>query len=165
MSPRTVVDDRPAAESEQVTASESFLDLSRIVSLLGGLFLILLGALVLIDTGLHDFPSAPTTEVFGFTQTPLLGALDVGAGLLLLIGAVDPSRALSILTGALILMGGVILLAANDKLDQSLQANDAYGWMAVALGGVVLLVALLAPSHHRRRVTYRDDSDTLTAVG
>src|SRR5262245_37457791 len=161
---RTVVDDAPAEERARVTASESFFDISRIVSLFAGLFLILLGVLVLINTGLHDFPDSPTTEVFGFTQTPLLGVIDIGAGVLLLIGAVDPSRALSILMGALILIAGIVSLAASDKLDQSLQSNDAYGWMAVALGGVVLLVALLVPSHHRRQVTYRGDRDALSPV-
>jgi hypothetical protein len=145
-------------EREQVVTSSWFIDLSRIVSLLAGLFLVLLGTLVLIDTGLHDFPASPTTEVWGFTQTPLLGVIDLGAGVLLLLGAIDPTRGLSILVGALTAMGGVIMLAAGDKLDESLQANDAYGWMAVILGGVVLLVALFAPSRRGRRMTYRGDA-------
>ena len=153
---RTVVDDEPVDREQVVRATDSYFDPSRLVALAAGLFLVLLGALVLIDTGWADFPSSPVTTVFGFTQTPLLGVIDIGVGLLLLIGAADWDRSVAIFTGALMLMGGIILLVAGDRLPASLQANDGYGWMAVIVGGLVLVVALMFSSVRSHRVVHRE---------
>ena len=153
---RRVVEDTVAGREEGVRVTESYFDPNRIVALAAGLWFILLGALVLIDTGIADFPSQPTTSVFGFTQTPLLGVINIGAGLLLLLGAADWDRSISVFTGSLVLMGGIILLVAGDRLPDSLQANDAYGWMAVIVGGVVLIVALAFSSIRSRHVVRSD---------
>jgi len=152
---RTVVQEVPATPTaaagyEREVVRDTVFDPNRIVALVAGLGFILLGALVLIDTGISGFPSTPITEVAGFTQTPLLGVIDLAAGLLLLAGAADWERSISVFTGALVLMGGIIELASGDRLPVSLQADRGYGWMAVIVGAVVLFVALALPAVRSR---------------
>jgi hypothetical protein len=62
---------------------------------------VLLGALVLLDTGLSSFPDLPLSSTFGFTQTPLLGAINVAVGLLLLLGASGWERGITTFATAL----------------------------------------------------------------
>jgi uncharacterized membrane protein HdeD (DUF308 family) len=156
---RTVVEDVPvetrATRYEDVVDREEMIDPNRIIDLLAGLGLLLLGVLVLIDTGFSGFPSTPVTEVAGFTQTPLLGVIDVGFGLFLLAAAADWTRGISIFTGALMLAGGIVELSADDRLATSLRADHGYGWMAVVVGAIVLVAALVLPAarfrHHEVR--------------
>jgi hypothetical protein len=113
---------------------------------------------VLIDTGFGGFPSTPVTEVAGFTQTPLLGVLDVVAGLLLLAGAADWDRSVSVFTGGLMLVGGIIIGVEGDKLPAAVRANSGYGWVVALVGAVVLIVALAMPAAYSRRRVVRSDS-------
>src|SRR4051812_42167250 len=121
---RTEMDDAPVATREvgyeRAVVSDRVFDPARIVALVAGLGFVLLGALVLIDTGISGFPSTPVTEVAGFTQTPLLGAINIGVGLLLLAAAADRDRSLSVFVGALLLVGGVIEVVAFDQLPVAL---------------------------------------------
>jgi hypothetical protein len=150
---RTVVQDAPAASTQatyqQAVVRDTVFDPNRIIALVAGFGFVLLGALVLIDTGIAGFPDTPVTTVFGFTQTPLLGALDVVAGLLLLAAAWD--RSFSVFIGALLLLGGIIQVSSGDRLPASLQANSAYGWMLIIVAAVVLIVALALPTARVRR--------------
>jgi len=91
----------------------------------------------------------------------VLGALDVLAGLLLLAGAADWDRSISVFTSAVMLIGGIVIVAESDgdKLPEAVRANSGYGWMLAFVGAVVLIVALVMPAiYSRRRVVETDRS-------
>jgi hypothetical protein len=119
------------------------------------LFYAILGALVLIDLRLTDFPSTATTDFFGPTQTQLWGTIDLGVGALLIIGAATWGRGLTTVLAAALVVGGVVVVAALDQLPDRLRTESAYGWLAIVVGVVLLVVAMVVPSvaGTRRRVT------------
>jgi peptidoglycan/LPS O-acetylase OafA/YrhL len=146
------VDDtrRDETRRDDVTDRESRVDPSRIVAMLAGIGLLVLGAVVLLDTGFDGFPDEPTTEVAGMLHTPLLGVIDVGLGALLLAGAAAWSRAISTFTAALMIAGGLVVAFASEDLPTEVATTSDYGWMLVIVGAVVMVVDLLAPTVGRR---------------
>lgn len=130
----------------QVTVHDQVFDLSRLASLLAGAFFVLLGALVLLDTGLSDFPDLPLSVTFGFTQTPLLGAADVAIGLLLLAGAAGWERSITIFVSAVMAIAGLIILFGVDRLPAALVTNTGYGALLLLVGGALLLIATVIPA-------------------
>lgn len=160
---RTVVEDGPArgygevAEYDRVEERAQVFDPHRLIALIAGLGFLLLGALVLLDTGFADFPSAPVTTVAGFTQTPLLGVIDVGLGLLLLAGAADIDRSVSIFVGGLMVVAGVLAAVDSERLPTAVRSNSGYGWMLVLVGAIALLAALALPTAASHRRTIRSD--------
>jgi len=155
---RAVVDEGVAGRAvDREVESHSAFDASSILALLAGLFYAVFGLLVLLDTGLSGFPDEPMNEVFGFTQSPLLGAINIGVGLLLIISAAVWGRGLMMFTSAAMVVGGIVLVAARDDLPASLMTETSYGWLGLGIGAVLLLAALLLPSvaAHRRVVDTR----------
>lgn len=108
---------------KEVTVSDHIFDLSWLASLLAGAYFVLLGALVLLDTGLSEFPDLPLSSTFGFTQTPLLGTINVGIGLLLLLGASGWERDITTFVSSVIAIGGLIILFGVDRLPAALTTN------------------------------------------
>jgi uncharacterized membrane protein HdeD (DUF308 family) len=135
----------------KVTVSDQTFDVSRLASLLAGAYLVVLGALVLLDSGLNDFPDLPLSSTFGFTQTPLLGAINVGIGLLLLLGAAGWERGITTFVSSVMAIGGLIILLGVDRLPTALTTNTGYGAMLLVVGGVLLLIATVIPAVRSQR--------------
>ena len=131
---------------DRATERHWALDASDVVSLLAGLFYGVMGLLVLIDLGVADFPSEATTEVLDLTQTQLWGGIGLLFGLLLLAGAGSYGRALTTFAGSLLLVMGIVVVAAVDELDAVLATEKAYGWVATVIGAIVLIAAIAVPS-------------------
>ena len=146
----TTADDDVAAVKE-VTVSDQTFDLSRLASLLAGAYFVLLGALVLLDTGLSEFPDLPLSSTFGFTLTPLLGAINVGVGLLLLLGASGWERSITTFVSAVMAIGGLIILFGIDSLPAALTSSTGYGAMLLVVGGALLLIATVIPAVRSQR--------------
>jgi hypothetical protein len=160
---RTVLEDAPAggygevAEYDRVEERAAVFDPHRVIALIAGLGFLLFGALVLLDTGLADFPSEPVTTVAGFTQTPLLGVIDLALGLLLLAGAADLDRSIGIFTGGLMVVGGILMAVDSERMPVSVRSNSGYGWLLVLVGAVVLFAALVLPTAASHRRVIRSD--------
>ena len=135
----------------KVTVSDHTFDLSRLASLVAGAFFVLLGALVLLDTGLSEFPDQPLSSTFGFTQTPLLGVIDAAIGLLLLVGASGWERDVTTFVSSVMAIGGLIILFGVDRLPAALTTNTGYGAMQLVVGGVLLLIATVIPAVRSQR--------------
>jgi len=143
-----------AAVVRRVTFFDQVFDLSRVASLLAGGFFVVFGVLVLLDTGISRFPDLPHSITFGFTQTPLLGAVDVAVGLLLLAGASGWERGVTTFVSAVMTLGGLIILLGVDRLPAALATNTGYGALLLIVGGTLFVIATVIPAiRSQRRVT------------
>lgn len=122
------------------------LDACDVITLLVGLFFTITGILALIELGFTDFPSEATTEVFGLAHTQIWGGISILLGLIALAGVGSIGRTGNTFAGALMLVVGIVALAARESLDAVMATNSAYGWTATILGAVVLLAAIAIPS-------------------
>lgn len=138
--------DESAYRSDRVTERRWAFDASHVVALLAGLFYVVIGILALIDLGFSDFPSEATTEVAGLVHTQLWGAVGIVMGLLLLAGAGSIGRGVTTFAAALLVVVGIVVVAAVDDLDATLATDTAYGWTAVVIGVITLLAAIATPS-------------------
>lgn len=140
-----------ASVVDEVTFSDRTFDFSRLASLLAGAFFVLLGVLVLLDTGVGEFPDQPLSETFGFTQTPLLGVINVVFGILLLAGASDWDRSVTTFAAALMAIGGLVVVFGDERLPEALRTDTAYGATLLLVGAALLVIAAAVPTVRSRR--------------
>jgi len=115
-----------------------------------GAGLALVGAIALVRTGVDKSWFRPVVNVLDARHTALLGAAELGAGVLLMLSAPLRSRAPSALLG----LGGAILAALaaiqNSDVQRELAIEKNWAWMLAGVGVFVAVVSLVPP--RRRRV-------------
>jgi len=138
---------------------------AQIIGLIVGIGFIVLGVAALAKTGLDtSHVDRPHDVVWHFAHTPLLGAIEVGYGALLVIASVVPGAArwLMGLLGAIGVAFGLVVLIETvpNKLNDWLAVTHRNGWLFLIAGGVVLLASIFSPvfgggyrrEHARREV-------------
>src|SRR6476661_5454480 len=137
---------------------------AQIVGLAAGIGMTVLGIAAVARTGFHtDHIYTPHTLVWHLPHSPLLGVIEIGFGVLLILASVVPgaARGLMGLLGAIALAFGIVVLvntsSDNLNLNHWLAVTHRSGWFFVVVGGVVLLAALFSPvfipaSRRHRRV-------------
>jgi hypothetical protein len=154
---RTVSEDTDAIRYDRQTERRWALDPSDIIALLAGLLFLVMGLIALVELGFTDFPSEEVTDVMGLAHTQLVGIVGIVLGLLLLAGSGSVGRSVTTFAGALTLVVGIVVVAASEDLDATLATEEAYGWLAVVVGAIVLLAAIAIPSTATRHERVVDD--------
>ena len=134
-------------EREVVVDQWSFAD--AVVAIIGA-GLALVGALVLVRTGIDASWYRPIEHVADARHTPLLGAIEVGAGVLLMLTAAARSRALPALSGLAIAVAAALAAIENAEVSRELAIEENWAWMLAGVGLLVTVVSLVPP--RRRRV-------------
>ena len=136
---------------------------AQIVALAFGIFLLVLGAATLSNTGLSgNAITATKVTTWGFGGTAVMGLIEVAAGLLLILAGAIPGagRGTMAFLGVLALGFGILILAAQPSLYDGLGVNHAAGWLFLITGIVNLLAAMLAPvfiDSHSSATAYDDE--------
>lgn len=110
---------------------------------LAGAALALIGAVALVRTGVNSTWFRPEVEVLGASHTALLGALEVGAGALLVLSAVARSRVLITLLGLAVAVAGAVAAIETAEFSRELAIETWWGWTLAGAGVVVALLALV----------------------
>jgi uncharacterized protein DUF4383 len=123
---------------------------AQIVGLIVGIGFIVLGVAALAKTGFDtSHVDRPHDVVWHFAHSPLLGAIEVAYGVLLVIASVIPgaARTLMALLGAIGVAFGLVVLIETvpNKLNDWLAVTHRNGWLFLIAGGVVLLAAIFSP--------------------
>jgi hypothetical protein len=146
-----IVDDGSVVAGHHVTR-ERVWSPAQLIVLAAGVVLIVLGAIALIRGDLSGEITEPRVEVLGFEHTPLLGLLELGAGVLLVLsGLTIAARATALLLGILLVIGGVLILVGVNWVEENLTTDTGFGWIPIIVGGVVVLALMLVPEIHSRR--------------
>jgi hypothetical protein len=121
---------------------------AQLIALAVGIGFVVLGAAVLAKTGSSHLYT-PLVVVWHLGHSPLLGWIDVGFGLLLILTAVIPGgvRAFMGLLGAGALAFGIVVLvdAAPNRLHRWLGVTHTNGWLYVGVGAALVLAAFALP--------------------
>jgi hypothetical protein len=136
---------RVPARRVQTTKARHQLTLAPLVSLVAGAALTVIGIVALIRTGVNETWFRPEAEVLGANHTQLLGVVEIGSGVLLLLLGLLGSRVLVAVAG---LAGALLATAAAVEPAELARELAIERWWALTLAaaGVVLtLVALQAP--------------------
>jgi hypothetical protein len=152
--PDYTVDDR--ATTQRVTTTDVSWSPAQLVILAAGAVLVVFGVIAVVRGGLSGDITRPYVDVFGFSHTPLLGLIEMGAGVLLILsGLGSAGRPLAMLIGVALVIGGVLTLSSMDWIHTHLTTDNSYGWVPIICGGAVVIAAALLPSIRRRKVVER----------
>jgi lysylphosphatidylglycerol synthetase-like protein (DUF2156 family) len=151
-------DSREELERRESVESRSWRwDFGSVLATAAGVALVLIGAIALVRTGINSSWYSPVVEVAGIDHTPMLGAIELGAGVLLVLAGLAGARMIAALVAVAIGIAAAVVAIEPDVLERDLAIER--GWaIGLAVGGL-LLAALLVVSRerrHDRRVEHRE---------
>jgi hypothetical protein len=118
---------------------------------LAGLVSLVFGIGAIALAGLAGSITEPVVDVFGFAHTPLLGVIEVGVGVVLILSALIPGGrwVAGPLAGGVI-AGGALILAEYEWTQTELAAEERFGWVAIGVGAAAYIGAMVPT---KKRVT------------
>jgi hypothetical protein len=143
--------DRDATDADVVRRSHTpTWSPAQIIGLIVGIGFIVLGVAALAKTGFDtSHVDQPHDVVWHFAHSPLMGAIEVAYGALLVIASVVPgaARTLMAFLGAIGVAFGLVVLIEStpNTLNDWLAVTHRNGWLFLIAGGVVLLAAIFSP--------------------
>ena len=143
----------PTAEPDtaEVVSTRRRFTWGQVLILLAGAASLAFGIGAVMLAGLAGSVTEPVVEVFTFDHTPLLGLIEIAAGVVLVFAALVPGgRWLAGPIGVAAIVGGALIIAELEWTQTELAAESRFGWVSIAIGATAYLGAM-APS--KRRVT------------
>ena len=147
--------DRGAAVGDEVVETERSApvrwDLPALLAAATGVALVVVGVLALVRAGVDGTWYRPIVEVAGIRHTPLLGAIEIGVGVLLVLAAMAGARVLAALVALAAGVAALVVAIEPVAVDRELAIET--GWavaLAVALLAVGLLILALGRDGERR---------------
>jgi hypothetical protein len=106
-----------------------------------GIVTAVIGVIAVARGGIDGSLNTPVVAVVGLEHSALLGLLELGAGLLLILGALSyATRGLIVAVGVAMVIGGVILGAAGSTILRDIGTAHRTGW-AIMIGGIIAIAA------------------------
>jgi len=160
--PPPIYRDLPYEDRERgytVKQTRSTFSFAQFVHAICGIGLAAFGAVTMAKAGFDSPIGERTTEVLNITQSTVLGIAELGAGLLLIAASLTPhGRKFGAFVGAIVAIGGLVVVAASDELLADLHTEQALGWVLMGVGGVALLAGFL-PTRSVRRSEVQERSE------
>jgi hypothetical protein len=145
------VGDEDAGVGDEVVETERSApvrwDLPALLAAATGVALIVIGVLALVRSGIDGTWYQPVVEVAGISHTPLLGAIEVGVGVLLVLAAMAGVRVLAALVALAAGVAAVVVAIEPGAVERELAIETEW---AVALAVGLLAVGLLILSLGRK---------------
>ena len=135
-------------EEEEVVETRKRLDLAGFLAAAFGAALATIGALALVRTGVDDSWYEPVDQVAGIDHSPLLGAVELGVGALVVLALLFGLRMFAALVALAAGVVAVVVAVEPSRVNPELAIER--GW-AIALAVVSLAVGLLLVATRDRR--------------
>lgn len=142
------------SRSVEKTSTWSNVGLAAFVAIAAGAALSVVGLVALVRAGVDRTWFRPRVEVLDADHTALLGVLEIGAGILLLLVGLLRSRFLVAIVGLAMAMVATAAAIEPGELQRELAIERWWAWVLAAVGVVLTLSALHVP--HERRETLVD---------
>lgn len=140
--PTPVVETDRVATRDVVVAEGPNRVPSAFLAAAAGAALVIIGLVVLARAGIDGSWQEPIVRIAGMDHTPLLGAIDIGVGVVLLVSAMAGATARFAL-GIVLAIAGAVLWIEPDALREELAAPWWFGAIAVGVGALIALLAFL----------------------
>jgi hypothetical protein len=116
----------------------------QVLVVLAGLASLVFGVGAVVLGGLAGSVTAPVVQVFTYDHTPLLGLIEIGAGVVLVLGGlVRGGRWVAGPVGVGAIVGGALVIAELEWIKTHLAAEQRFGWVAIAIGTVAYFGAMV----------------------
>ena len=139
---------RDRIQEEEVVETRKRLDLAGLLAAGFGAALATIGALALVRTGVDDSWYEPVEQVAGIDHSPLLGAVELGVGALVVLALLFGLRMIAALVALAAGVAAVVVAVEPSRVNPELAIER--GW-AIALAVVSLAVGLLLVATRDRR--------------
>jgi lysylphosphatidylglycerol synthetase-like protein (DUF2156 family) len=140
---------RQLDSEETVDVRENRWDIGSALAVAAGIALIVFGAVALVRTGVNSTWYEPVEQVLGMDHTPLLGAVEIGAGVLLVLAGMAGARMFAALVAAAIGVGATIVAIEPDVANPELAIERDWA-IALAIAGFLVAFVLVASRERRR---------------
>jgi hypothetical protein len=138
---REVVDTGNIRSERRVAASRFVFSPGQILAGILGIVVAIIGIIAVARAGIDGSLNVPAVSVAGTDQSAMLGLAEFAAGLLLILGAMNYAfRGLIAFVGVVMVIGGVVLGAANSTILQDVGTSQGTGWV-IMVGGIIAIVA------------------------
>ena len=148
--PDQVVVAAPVSSGQVRTAYASRFAPDSIIAGIAGLVVLVTGLIAIVRGGFDGPMSTPIVQVVGFNHTTTLGLIEIGLGLALLVSAATRSRSGEVFFGAVLGIAGFVGAVQTESFKKTLALESSMAWLAVAIGAVVVLAALMLPRYARQ---------------
>lgn len=106
-----------------------------------GVVTAVIGIMAVSRGGIDSSMNVPMVRTAFLDQSAMLGAAELGVGLLLVLGALShAARGLIVGIGVLMVLGGVLIGAAGTTILRDLGTVHGTGWV-IMVGGIIAIVA------------------------
>ena len=119
-----------------------------LLAIVAGAALAIIGIVALVRTDLNESWDQPVTTVLDIDHTPLLAALEIGAGALLVLMGLTGRRFLAMLAAVGIAVAAAVAAIEPGRLATQYALEEWWAW-TVAGGAAFVALVLMLPSRHR----------------
>jgi hypothetical protein len=136
-----VVETGDARTETTVSTSRLVVSPGQVLAGVLGLVIAVIGIMTVARAGIDGSLNEPIVRAASFDQSAMLGSIELGLGLLLLLGAMSyAARGLIVAVGVVMVLGGVLLGAAGSTILRDVGTVHGTGW-AIMVGGFIAIVA------------------------
>jgi hypothetical protein len=126
--------------------------IGNVLTIAGGAVLAVIGIVAMLRGNLNSTWDEPVTTVLRIDHTPLLAALEIGAGAMLVLLGLTGVRALALLGNVAVAVGAAVAAIQPGRLETQYQLETWWAWTVAGVAAALALILLLVPSGRRRVV-------------
>jgi hypothetical protein len=130
------------------------------LAVVAGAVLAAIGVVALVRGDLNESWDQPVTTVLEIDHTPLLAALEIGAGALLVLAGLSGLRMLAMLVAIVVAVAAAVAAVEPGRLASDYALEEWWAW-TVAGGAAFVALVLMLPSR-RREVPVTERERTFT---
>lgn len=136
-----VVETGDTRTDTRVSSSRLVVSPGQVIAGILGLVIAVIGIMAVARGGIDSSMNEPMVKTVGLDQSAMLGAAELGLGLLLILGALNyAARGLIIGIGVVMVLGGVFIGAAGNDILHNLGTVHGTGWV-IMVAGIIAIVA------------------------
>lgn len=136
-----VVESGDARTDTKVATSKLVVSPGQVLAGVLGVVIAVIGVITVARGGIDGSLNVPIVRAAGFDQSAMLGLIELGLGLLLILGALSyAARNLIVAVGVVMVLGGVLLGAGGPTILRDLGTVHGTGW-TIMVAGIIAIVA------------------------